>query len=31
MDKHKQAVDEELEDSNEKLNEREATITQLND
>ena len=31
MDKHKQAVDEELKDSNEKLNEREATITQLND
>lgn len=31
MESHKKEVDEELQDSNEKLKERERTITELND
>ena len=31
MERHKEAVDEELKDSNEKLHEREATIIELNE
>lgn len=30
MERHKEAVDEELKDSNQKLHEREATIIELN-
>ena len=31
MERHKEAVDEELKDSNQKLHEREATIIELNE